>query len=142
MQGDKADLEKSWDLASQLLMPGVAFIAPVHVPCYIWGAPIPCFKSPGGIEHFGSRNPSIDGGLAALVFDISFENFHSGATDRTEEEAAGPEGALMLTPVDGAESVRHSRCALAFECSDHSAENDRRRIAEEHVDMIFFAIPL
>jgi IS605 OrfB family transposase len=34
------------------------------------------------------RNPSVDGGLAALVFDVRLEDFESGSANGTQKEAA------------------------------------------------------
>lgn len=61
------------------------------------------------------RNPSVDAGLAALVFDVRFQNFETGSADRAEEEAARPEGARTSAAVDRAEAIQHSRRVLAFE---------------------------
>ena len=68
------------------------------------------------------RNPSVDGGLAALVFDVRFQNFESGSADRAEEEAARPEGARMFAVVDWAEAIQHSRSVLAFERPNQAAK--------------------
>lgn len=42
------------------------------------------------MNNFQPRNPSVDGGLAALIFDVGFENFESGSSDRAKKEAARP----------------------------------------------------
>ena len=48
----------------------------------------------------------------------------------------------MFSAVDGAELIEHSRGTLALEHPHYAAENDRGRVAEKHVDMISFPVPL
>ena len=98
------------------------------------------------MNKFGRAIPPLTVGkraravLAALIFDVGLENFESGSAYRTEKEAARPEGAGMLSPIDGAKVIEDSGRALAFERSHKPAPYYGGRIPEQHLDMVFFAV--
>ena len=78
--------------------------------------------------------------LAALVFDVGLENFESGSAYRAKKEPGGPESARMLTPIDRAKLIQDGRRALAFERAHKPAQLHGWRVAEQHVDVILFAV--
>lgn len=94
------------------------------------------------MNSFRPRNPSVDGGLAALVFDVGFEDLQGGPSNRTQEEATRPEGTRMFAMIDRAKAIQDRRSALAFERPYKITEDNGWRIPEQHVDVIIFAIPL
>lgn len=94
------------------------------------------------MNNSSARNPAVYGGLAPLVFDVLLEDFERGSSDRAQEEAARPEGALMLTEVDRPKVVKDPRGALAFERPDQVTQYYSRRVLQKQMDMVLFAVVL
>ena len=62
--------------------------------------------------------------LAALIFYVLSEDFERSSANRTEEEAARPKSAGMLTVVYGTKTIQHGSRALAFESTHQIAQDD------------------
>ena len=77
-----------------------------------------------------------------MVLYVLFEDFEGGSTHGAKEETATPKSALMTTPIDEAELVEPSGCALAFDRTDDAAQDNCGRIAQEEVDVVFVASKL
>ena len=77
-----------------------------------------------------------------MVFDVLLKDFEGGSTNGAKEESATPKSALMTTPINRAELVEQSGCALAFERTDNAAQDNCGRIAQEEVDVVLVASKL
>ncbi len=99
------------------------------------------------LNIFGRAIPPLTVGkrarvaLAALVFDVRFEDFEGGSAYGAQEKSARPESARMMAPVHRPETIQHSRRAFTFERANKAAEYYGRGVPKEHMDMVLFSIP-
>ena len=75
-----------------------------------------------------------------FVFNVRFE-FEGSSAARAEKESAGPMKAAECLPQwTGPEVIAYDGRALAFERSHRAAQYYRRRVPDQHVDVVLLAV--
>jgi IS605 OrfB family transposase len=77
-----------------------------------------------------------------LVFDVFPEDFDGSSTNRAKEKSARPEGAAVFSIKERTKTVNSFRGAFTFERAYESAQDDGRRITNQHMDVVTLSIPV
>ena len=75
-----------------------------------------------------------------MVFNVGFQDFQSGTSNRTQKEAATPKSPSMLPVIDLPESIENRCRGFALKRSDHIAQDDCGRISQQKVDVVAISV--